>query len=411
MGVTESNTLLFLLLLGAVAIGWLLGYRARKAVVSSPSQEHHQEASKSRPAFPAVEYLESLPGFDSDRSFDRLMESLEVSVETYDSCMALAGALRRRGEVDRAIKVHHRLLVDNALLSHQRWGAQLELARDYISAGLLDRAELLLNELQALEPVREKALRLLLSLYQDEREWQKAIDIALRLLPRRSLLWRSSGEGDRELEAALAHYHCELSQKARQRGDFKEARRSLRYALARQKDHIRALLLQTDLDAQEGNERHLLKGLELIEQRAPRLLPEALPILLRSASAISDHELERMLARWYQLESSTSILIAQAEIRGRLQGVEAAAALLSAAMKKRPTLRGLLALLDLHLSVSQGRAKENLGLLQRLLTQMVAEKPVYICSHCGFSGKHLHWLCPGCKRWGSLQRIKGPEGD
>ena len=173
-----NDYLVFALFFVAIVIGWYLGRRG-------------QAKSASAPDLPGQYYkgLNYLLDGKPDGAVDAFINALEVNSETLETHIALGNLLRKRGEVDRAIRIHQNLLARPSLPRAQVHQAHLELARDYISAGLLDRAERLLLDLVAESPIQRRDSQLhLLDIYQSEREWQQAIDIAVELLPRKSLL-------------------------------------------------------------------------------------------------------------------------------------------------------------------------------------------------------------------------------
>mgnify|MGYP001585737903 FL=1 len=199
-----NELLVFGLLFAAVAIGWILGRRSAEPElpVTDLSSQYYR----------GLNYL--LDG-RPDGAVDSFISALEVNSETLETHIALGNLLRKRGEVDRAIRVHQNLLARPSLPRDQVHQAHLELARDYISAGLLDRAERLLLDLQEESPAQRRACqRYLLEIYQSERDWQLAIDVARELLPRKSLLWTGAAperEPGQPVDVALSHFQCELA--------------------------------------------------------------------------------------------------------------------------------------------------------------------------------------------------------
>ena len=173
-----NDLLIFLLLFSAIVIGWLLGRRSVASISnnSDSSGEYYQ----------GLNYL--LDG-RPDGAVDSFIDGLEVNSETLETHVAMGNLLRKRGEVDRAIRVHQNLLARPSLPRSQVHLAHLELARDYISAGLLDRAEgLLLALVKESSEQRVVACRHLLEIYQSEKEWQRAIDVAKSMLPKKKSL-------------------------------------------------------------------------------------------------------------------------------------------------------------------------------------------------------------------------------
>jgi len=407
---------LFLLVFTAIACGWLLGRFAggSSALPGGATAAYRQY-------FRGLNYLlNDRP----DEAIETFIETLEVNKETLETHLALGNLMRRNGDVERAIRIHQNLLARPNLPPLQLQRADLELARDYISAGLYDRAErLLLDLVQGSEELRATSLRHLVEIYQSERDWIKAIETATRLLPRRNF-FLSAPDPDPVLDSAIAHFHCELAQTAIDKGEFDGARAHLRQALIRDPKCVRASLLEGMLEYRAGQFQSAIDALHRISTQNAMLLPEALDMLRACYDALGIREqladyLRDQLARF----ASTRLMLAISEEIAHRDGHTAATDFLAQQMRARPTLRGLAHWLSLkhdsrgaHSNHSENTtviADDNnqTELLQGLLQKLLAGKPAYQCNHCGFSGRQLHWSCPRCKHWNTLQPIIGSEGD
>ena len=106
-----------------------------------------------------------------------------------------------------------------------------------------------------------------------------------------------------------------------------------------------------------------------------------------------------------------SIVLTLAQSIRDESGDEAVAKFIAGHLKKHPSIRGLTQLIDLHMDNTHGIAKDNLAILKSFTEALVADKPAYRCEECGFSGKKLHWMCPGCKQWSTVEPIYGLEGE
>lgn len=392
---------LFLLIFTAIACGWLLG---RFAGGASPLPGGAGKAY--RDYFRGLNYLlNDRP----DEAIETFLATLEVSKETLETHIALGNLMRRKGDVERAIRIHHNLLARPQLPPLQLQRASLELARDYISAGLLDRAEQLLHDLvQSSEELRAISLRHLIEIYQAERDWGKAIETATRLLPRRNI-FLSAPDPDPELDGAIAHFYCELAQTALEKNEFDGARAHLQQALTRDPKCARASLLQGLLEYRSGHFQAAIDALQRIPQQNPALFPESLDTLRACYDSLGTRE--RMVAFLRDCLTqypSTRLALAISEEIVLRDGAEAALQFLVEQMRARPTLRGLQHLLSMPRDNGDVSRTE---ILQALLQKLVSSKPAYQCTHCGFSGRHMHWLCPSCKHWNTLQPIVGSEGD
>lgn len=405
-----NDLLLFALLFAAVAMGWYLGRRVSTGAASTS-------------ALPS-EYYEGLNYLLDDRpdgAIDSFIESLEVNSETLETHIALGNLLRKRGEVDRAIRVHQNLLARPSLPRKQVHLAHLELARDYISAGLLDRAERLLLDLVA-ESAEQRVTsrRYLLDIYQSEREWQRAIEVATdslpRKMPRKTLLGAGAtaeqcGIGQ-PVPVVLAHFYCELASEKMAVGELQVARSLLESALAKDGQCVRASIMLGEVEYKAGHFKQAVRALRRVRQQDTDYLPETIPALRLCYQQMDDvKSLQAYLEDSLDANSSVDVLLAVADDVCAADGKAAAAEFLSARLAARPSLRGLAKLINLQVDVTHGSARDNLGLLQILVDGLIRERPAYRCTHCGFSGLHLHWLCPGCKYWGSIKGIRGGAGD
>lgn len=396
-----NDLVIFILLFLAIAIGWFLGRRSGGSAVSGaelPSQYYK-----------GLNYiLDDHP----DGAIDAFIDALEVNSETLETHIALGSLLRRKGEVDRAIRIHQNLLARPSLPRNQVHQAHLELARDYISAGLLDRAErLLLDLVEESTGQRRAARQHLLEIYQSEREWEQAVAIARELLPRKTLLGGGTsaqkGEIGQEVSVVLAHYYCELASEKCAAGEVQAGRKLLHDALAQDRNCVRASLMLGDLEFEAGNFKQAVKSLRQVRQQDADYVPETIAVLRQCYSELGDDKaLKQYLKDCLDTVPSASLVLAVAEDMRQAEGEEAAREFLSQQLVERPSLRGLAKLVSLQIESSEGRAREDLSLVQRLVGQLISERPAYRCSHCGFAGIHLHWYCPGCKYWGTMKAIR-----
>ncbi|ARN72906.1 lipopolysaccharide assembly protein LapB [Oceanicoccus sagamiensis] len=390
-----------LLVFTAIAIGWWLGRRGR--LVSADEGALHHQYYKG---------LNFLINDQPDGALDAFIEALEVNSETLETHIAVGNLMRRKGEVERAIRIHQNLLARPSLPRVHLHQAHLELARDFISAGLLDRAERLLHDLIKEAPeLKETAMRHLLEIYKDEKEWQQAIDVAEQLLPKRSLL-KAAAPVDKTITAALSHYCCELAELSLVKNDYHSARAQLKKALSHDRNCVRASLLIADIEFRTGHYAKAIKSLRKVRDQDPVFIPETIELLRSSFEHLGDDEgFYRYMMESLDIYPSASVLLHLVDDITAKKGVVAAAGFLGQELKKRPSLRGLAKLVEFHIANSSGQSKESLGILQLLIEQLMQSKPQYQCHHCGFSGKRLHWMCPGCKQWGQVKAIRGAEGD
>lgn len=382
-----ENWLLYLLVMVAIAIGWLLGRRERGKTPDTLGPNYYQ----------GVNYLLNE---QPDRAVASFIEDLDVNPDTLETHLAMGSLLRRRGEHEKAVSVHENILRRAVLERSSMLSVQLELARDYLQAGLLDRAEFTVKELVKEQgDIRQESLTLLLRIYEREKEWRKAIDTALELDVR---------EG--ELAGSVSHYYCELAEESLGVGDVKAARRFLHKARSLDAANARVCLLLGRVELEEGRPEEAATALTAILEEAPALVPESLP-LLRKCFEGQDEVLESYLMRCLDVVPATSLVLALAELKRERLGDVAVAKFIADYLKRNPTIRGLTHLIDLHIDKTSGVARENLSILRSFTEALVADKPSYRCGECGLSGRSLHWHCPSCRSWGTTEPIFGLEGE
>src|SRR5690554_46774 len=390
------DALLLTLLLAAVAIGWWLGRRERKARDLVPTNE------LARDYYVGLNYLLN---DQQDRAIETFVAALEVNSETIDTHITLGNLFRSRGEADRAVKIHQNLLARPTLSSAQGEKVQLELARDFLALGLLDRAERLLKALvrdcQDGER-RQAAKRLLVDLLEREGEWQAALDVAQPQLIRDS----------EEVRRAAAHWLCQLAEQERLEASPGLARKHLRRALSIDPRCVRANLLLAALEHDTGHYRQEIRLLERIPDQDPAFTPTLLAPLANAYRLLDDEEglvrhLEQLVAR----TPYTSVIILLAETIRHREGLQAAIDLVSEQLNRESSLGALDYLIDLYRQHSVGEPLEQLQLLQQHTSTLLAALPRHRCRRCGHAGETLHWQCPRCRSWGTTKPITGIEGE
>lgn len=337
-----------------------------------------------------------------DKAVDVFVKMLEVDSETVETHFALGSLFRRRGEVDRAIRIHQNLIARPHLSKVQRVQALLALGRDYMLAGVLDRAERLFHEVVDSGEYTTESLKYLLDIYQQEKDWEQAIAIAERL---------SIATG-RSMHHCIAHHYCELSLEARSKVSREASERYLKKALSVDKQGVRPLLLQGQWEMEAGNYRGAIRAYKKVKEQDADYLTEAiLPLVDCYQKLGQEDELIDYLHHCLRQFPRVPILLTLSERLQYHHGEVEAASFVANHLQERPSLHGLKRLLDLQLGTAQGEVQEKLTFLQKLTTQLLKDKPVYRCVQCGFSGKVLHWLCPSCKLWSTMKPINESEGE
>ena len=387
---------LWLLLPVAAGTGWWVARNAARGMTRD------RESSGLRSYyFKGINYLLNE---QPDKAIEVFIKFLEVDSETVETHLALGNLYRRRGDVDRAIRIHQNLIARDSLSETQRTEALLELSQDYMSAGLLDRAEDLFNELVESTDYRVQALRQLIDIYEQEKDWPKAIASTRKL---------EKATGNR-LGWIIAHYCCEQAGRHRREGDPDRALKHARQARDLHPACVRASLIEADIHAERDEHERAIRSLQRVEEQDPDFLPETIGRLHRSFRALDrigalDDYLSKLMNRY----GWTSVTLGLADIRRESGGSREAIRFISGQLRRRASVRGLDRLLALEIE-DQSRAgamSEHLDILKGLTAELLFERPVYKCRHCGFPAKSLHWQCPSCKHWTTIKPIQGVEGE
>ena len=373
----------------AFALGWWAsrraGARRSGAEVSELSSDY----------FRGLNYLLNE---EQDKAIEVFLKLAEYNRDTVETHLALGNLFRRRGEVDRAIRLHQHLVSRPGLSEAMKTVALLELGEDYMRAGLLDRAEALFADLVAMDAHAPSALRHLIAIYQHERDWHKAIEHARRLEA-------MTGEDEAPM---IAQFYCELADRSRQHGARAEARDYLRQAFECQPDCVRAFMLTGRLQAEDGHYAEAVAAYEAAVNSDIAFTPEILPPLLNSYARSQQMEraesfLRDMLVRYH----GVSPVLALTHLYGQRDGERAAIDFLTAQLRLRPSVRGLMALIDATMDKIEGEARENFLILRDLTRKLLEGQAMYRCSRCGFGAKAHHWQCPSCKSWSTIRPIHG----
>ncbi|WP_062537538.1 lipopolysaccharide assembly protein LapB [Mizugakiibacter sediminis] len=386
---TPMYVLLCLLLPVAAWSGWLIGRRS----LARSSGARVNELSSSY--FRGLNYLLNE---QQDKAIEVFLQLAEFNRDTVETHLALGNLFRRRGEVERAIRVHQHLIARPNLSDREKTVALLELGEDYMRAGLLDRAETLFSDLVAMNAHAPSALKHLIAIYQHERDWHKAIDHARRLE-------QMTGESQ---AAVIAQFYCELAEQSRTHGARAEAHAYLDQAFASQPDCVRAHLICGHLRADEGDHDGAIEAFERAARCDVEFVPEILPPLLDCyARAQRMARAEAFLTEILERYQGISPVLALTRLYAGRDGERAAIDFLTHQLRQRPSVRGLMALIDATLDKTTGEARENFLILRDLTRKLLEGQAMYRCSKCGFGAKAHHWQCPSCKSWGSVRPIHG----
>ena len=385
---------LLALILVAIGAGYLFGRAEKKKQLLQAQQN-----PLSKEYFVGLNYLLNE---QTDEAIETFIKALDLNNDTVDTYLALGSLFCRRGEVEKSIRVHQDLLARPSLTSDQSIRVQLELAKDYMTAGLLDRAEAMLADLSRQNsPFRTEASEQLLKIYEQEREWQRAVDVT-------EALFRSKGEfyGPR-----LAHLYCELAEACLSRNDRAGARRCLRTAFSRDRNCVRASLILGRIEFEEGRDRDAIRSLQKIARQDYRYIALSLPLLEKASQRSgSEKAYAGYLSRCLNEHPVTPIVLALTDMLVKSRDQDFALEFLASQLRNNPSLKGLRALIDLQLDNPVDGSLTSLRLLQEVIDKMLEVKPGYHCHSCGFAGREMHWRCPRCLDWGTITPAQGIEG-
>lgn len=377
----------FVLLLPAAALsGWVIGRRGG---------ERHSDSQVSKLSTTYFRGLNYLLNEQPDKAIELFLHIAELDKDTFETQVALGHLFRRRGEVDRAIRLHQALVQRPDLTDQQKVQALLALGEDYMKSGLLDRAETVFTDLARIDQRAPQALRHLIAIYQSERDWSKAIENASRFEA-------VTGEPMGKL---IAQFECELADRHRAAGDIDAARASIARAYAADSTSVRAGMLEGRIEVDAGNDVAAIRAFERAARHDPDYLPDLLPALLACYARVGDTTGARaFLAEMAEHYRGISPVLALARLVESAEGVGAARAYLAQQLKDRPSVRGEAALIDMTL-LEQADPVATLHDLKHITDQLLVRNPSYRCSRCGFGARSHHWQCPSCKEWGTVKPL------
>jgi lipopolysaccharide assembly protein B len=383
-----------LLLPAAAYSGWWIAKR------NTHEKESHVGNHLSREYVVGLNYLLNE---QPDKAVDLFIKLLEVDSDTVETHLALGSLFRRRGEVDRAIRIHQNLIARPQLSVIQRKEALMALGLDYMSAGVFDRAERIFLEVVELGGSREtRSLQGLLAIYQQEKEWEKALEVNKKLEI-------STGTS---LHTQTAHYYCEMASQALKVNALDKATYCIKQAIHVDPESVRASLMNASLEMKEDRFRQAIRTLKRVPEQDAEFLSEIIEPLVHCHKALDlmpdcIEYLEKTLAA----HPRASVIFVIAEYLKQHNTTDTAIDFVADNLSKHPSIRGLNRLIYWHLETAHGKVRDKLQMLYNITSKFLDNKPIYRCGHCGYGGKHLHWLCPSCKQWGRMKPIHGFEGD
>ena len=336
-----------------------------------------------------------------DKAIEAFLEAARLDTETIELHFALGSLFRRRGETDRAIRVHQNLVDRDGLSDEQRLHALSELGQDYLKAGLLDRAEDIFLKLR--NTARdEEALKFLLEIYQQEKEWAKAVAIAESLPGHAEHLWQKE----------IAEFHCELASTELLHGRSDEALKQLGFALNANRKCVRANILQGDVAWQQGDVESAITAWSRVETQSPVYLALVAEKLMEAYRKLGRPEQGLQLLRGYlERHSSLDLLDVVVRAEQELGGVEASYKMVRDELRRNPTLLGLNKLLESQILLAPPERRADLELIKNLVHGHTRRVARYCCDSCGFKARQFYWRCPGCGGWETYPPKRTEEFD
>ncbi len=376
---TESTFLLAGLFLLLIAAGWAMGRFGERDEEDAPPPLN-------------IDYLKGLNFLlneQTDQALEHFLKMVRVDDKTIETHFALGSLFRRRGEVDRAIRIHQNIIARPDLASEQRDLALHSLARDYLAAGLLDRAEKLFSRLSQGSRYQVQALEALCGIYEQERDWEKAIDSGKRL----EVL------GGKSLALQIAHYYCELAESAANAGDFASARQYVKNAQTGRPRTMRGALTRAHIARDTEDYKTALRLYHRIIDENTYLIAEALPEMVSIYTREGKiSELEDALKSLLNKNPEMSSLVAYTAIVNDIGGIPVIDECVENYMLNEPTLGEFVDLQQLS-EEDRSSADSALAKVRGALSKLATATPRYQCQECGFSSQRLLWQCPSCRSW------------
>lgn len=385
--------LLFLLLPIAAAYGWYMGRR-------SAQQDKQQNADRLSSEY--VAGVNFLLFNQQDKAVDLFLDMLKEDSSAFEAHLTLGNLFRSRGEIERAIRIHQSLFESNSLSFEQKLLAEQQLGRDYLAAGVYDRARNIFLQLVDEQDFRLSALQSLLAIYQATSDWHKAIDVAEKLVKM----------GNPQLKEEIAHFYCELALLELSSDNLDGAFLLLNKAAQSNKNGARVSIMKGRIHIARAEYEKAISVLKQVFDQNRDLVSDTLAML---------YECHHHLAAWNDWEAyiqecvvgdcGATAQLYLAEIIEKRKRPEKAQIFIKQQLERHPTMRLFYKLIDYHLAdAEEGRAKESLELLRNMVGEQIRSKPDYRCRKCGFTTHSLYWYCPSCRCWDTIKPIKGFDG-
>ena len=374
---TESTFILASVFIILAATGWALGYFG--------------ERDEQPPL--NIDYLKGLNFLlneQTDQAVDHFLKMVRVDDTTIETHFALGNLFRKRGEVYRAIKIHQNIIARPDITEEQRNQAFYSLAKDYLHAGLFDRAEVLFIRLNDKSEFTSESLKNLISIYEQEKEWSKAIEIAKKL---------NKINYDDSLDMQISHYHCESSEEAIDEKNYDKAITRLNSVNSRNNKTLRIELIFAKLNAIQGYEKKAVDIYFNILKQNNYFVAEALPLVFNIFKNQNDlQEFDKKLNSVINQKPKISNLIAYTALASNIEYSKSIDNCIEDYIRSDEALSEFINVNDIfqsELDIKDSSIKK----IKHGLMVLANNNPRYQCNECGFSSQKLLWQCPSCKAW------------
>ncbi len=383
----------FLLLPVAFVSGWLVARKSSKKI------KLNQKININPNYLKGINYLLDEK---QDKAIELFLSMLDVDTDTIELHLTLGHLFRRKGEVDKAIQLHQNILAKPELDTKQRARVVYELGCDFMSSGLLDRAEGLFNDLIEGKNLVQKSEINLLDIYEKEKEWEKAIDIGCRL----------AKYDTKKYYPRIAHYYCELLDEGLKTFTNAKMDITIQKAFAYDKKSVRARILEGDIFVKRGQYEKAIEVYLHIEKDDKALLPLVIKSVFYCIHNLDNKKYKEKLLKMFASDATcTSALIALTNYVHIQKNENDAKSLLLKRLTERPSLRVLNEWIKFELINSTDKNKKSIELIHKMLNDYLLQLSQFKCTQCGYKSNVVEWQCPTCKNWGVIKPVYGVSGE
>lgn len=315
-------------------------------------------------------------------------QDAKTDITAYELGLSLGKLYRQRGENDKAIALHQKLLKSPDLVGERRHILQFELGQDFQQAGLVDRAEQQFEQLANTEMAKD-ADEVLLNIYQQDRDWQKAIATATKL-----------AHDETTYQFEIAQFYCELAQAALFRSDYDTARNHTRAALIANRKCTRANMILGDIESKQNHFQAAIDAYSAIEQQNHDYLSMVGERLFDAYAALnkSSEGLDVLLGymKTFPHLDLINLIYEKAVL---LYDEQKAAEMTVDLVRQLPNLIGVYRLISIKISDLPNQWKMDADMIRSVIGRYVQKSMMYRCRHCHFKSQVFFWHCPACNRW------------